>query len=127
MYRMILFLAFFAGCSIVDNKDAEAVVGTWNITEQRASGATMVIVESTLVLANDGRYTFAEIQAGAVRAESQGTYRLGSLSPRQVIAFFNNEGTEPVPQMYFFVDDDTDNLVTSVHPNFTLPRRWTRQ
>ncbi|MGL5722715.1 MAG: hypothetical protein ACRCY4_09985 [Brevinema sp.] len=127
MYRIILFLALFTGCSIIDSQDATAVVGTWMLIEQRASGSTIIIVETTLVLRDDGRYTLKEMQAATATIESQGAYRLGSTVPNQVISFFNDDGVTAVPQMFFFIDDDTDNLVTSLHPNFTLPRRWTRQ
>lgn len=119
MYRIILFLALFTGCSIVDSQDATAIIGTWQFT----SGTR----QTTLVLGRDERYTFTETQASTVTISSQGTYKLGVLTSRQAIVFFNDAGTSPVSQVFFFVDDSTDQLVTSSHPNFTSPQHWIRR
>ena len=122
MYRIILFLIFFTGCSIVDSKDAAALIGTWKFTEQQTT-----TIETTATFTDTGRYTFKKTQTGVTATSSEGTYLLGSAPPRQVIVFFNNTNTDSVSQMFFFVDDDTGELVTSVHANFLLPQRWTRQ
>ncbi|MGL5255087.1 MAG: hypothetical protein ACRC9L_08875 [Brevinema sp.] len=127
MYRIILFLVFFTGCSVVDSQDAISAIGSWRFTEQRVSGSITLTTEIQMELNTNGRYVFIETQSGNPILESRGTFRLGSLPPRQVITFFNDPANEVVPQVYFFVDDSIDALVTSIHPNFTLSRTWTRR
>lgn len=124
------FFLVFSSCSTIIKSEAEKLIGTWENTENRPSGITIIKIDSAVDFKADGAYKWSITEGTAAPVETEGTYKVGSFGVGIAAVLYNNAGKVVTNALYFrFVKSSgaADNLETSLHSSFEQSKIWIKK